>query len=405
MRKKDNSRTRGLKKCPHVRGWVHRLSIVTPKKPNSARRPVVKALLKRKIRPTRLTAHIPGIGHTLKKFGKILLRGRGPRDLPGVRYSLVRGVLDFLGLRNKRRRRSIYGAAQNDLSKIRAKRKYRVAIRKAENDRVHKEFLEKIIEQEPIIKNNFRFINNFLTEDAVYYTYVNKNFNFFKKKIEIKNFLVLTDKLLPIDKITFQEFLDFQKLTTIINFYTFFFFKNKLKLLLVLFFFKNFIFFKKNMSKMNINIALNNVNVLVKTYFNNKLYFIFYNYNQSLFYLQLDKYSQNFKKSFQHPERLLKCLLYQKKSFVDLKKKLNSRRNSFLTLRKVFRTNFNKNEIFFFYTYIHTVFKDFFFLKKFEKIAHNFFNKSLYKKKKINFFFFKNCILQKKILKKKIRFL
>ena len=98
QRKKDNARTRGLEQRPHARGWVNRVTIVTPRKPNSAKRPVVKVFLRR---GGRLTAHIPGIGHSLKKFSKILLRGRGPRDLPGVRYSGVRGVLDFLGLRKK----------------------------------------------------------------------------------------------------------------------------------------------------------------------------------------------------------------------------------------------------------------------------------------------------------------
>ena len=99
QRKKDNARTRGLEQRPHARGWVNRVTIVTPRKPNSAKRPVVKVFLRR---GGRLTAHIPGIGHSLKKFSKILLRGRGPRDLPGVRYSGVRGVLDFLGLKKKK---------------------------------------------------------------------------------------------------------------------------------------------------------------------------------------------------------------------------------------------------------------------------------------------------------------
>lgn len=98
-RKKDNARTRILKKNPQARGWVNRVTIVTPRKPNSAKRPVVKVFMKK---INRLTAHIPGIGHTLKKFSKILIRGRGPRDLPGVRYSGVRGVLDFIGLKRKK---------------------------------------------------------------------------------------------------------------------------------------------------------------------------------------------------------------------------------------------------------------------------------------------------------------
>jgi small subunit ribosomal protein S12 len=156
QRKKDNARTRILQKCPQARGWVNRLTIVTPRKPNSAKRPVIKVLLKRK---GRLTAHIPGIGHTLKKFSKILVRGRGPRDLPGVRYSGVRGVLDFIGLKKKKRRRSIYGAEQNNLSKVRARRKYRIAIRKAEHERVSKNINEKILVQESSINTGIYILN------------------------------------------------------------------------------------------------------------------------------------------------------------------------------------------------------------------------------------------------------
>ena len=142
-RKKDNRRTSILEKCPHTRGWVNRLTIVTPRKPNSAKRPVVKVLLRKM---GRLTAHLPGIGHTIRKYSKVLVRGRGPRDLPGVRYSCVRGVLDFIGLKKKKRRRSIYGAEQNNLSKIRARRKYRFSLRISTRDRLKKESNDKLIE-------------------------------------------------------------------------------------------------------------------------------------------------------------------------------------------------------------------------------------------------------------------
>ena len=99
QKKKDNKRTQYLRQCPQARGWVNRTTIVTPRKPNSAKRPVVKVFLRK---GGRLTAYIPGIGHTLKKFSKILVRGRGPRDLPAVRYSCVRGVQDFIGLEKKK---------------------------------------------------------------------------------------------------------------------------------------------------------------------------------------------------------------------------------------------------------------------------------------------------------------
>jgi small subunit ribosomal protein S12 len=109
---------------PQAAGYVYRLRIVTPRKPNSARRPAVKAVLNNGKWPV---VHIPGIGHNLRKHSDILIRGRGPRDLPGVRHSCLRGVYDFLGVKDKNRRRSIYGVSrpQHKINKIRKKfRKY-----------------------------------------------------------------------------------------------------------------------------------------------------------------------------------------------------------------------------------------------------------------------------------------
>jgi len=101
-----------LLKCPQVRGRVVRLKIVTPRKPNSARRPVVKSKL---VNKKRVTAHIPGIGHTLRRFSEVLIKGTGPRDLPGVNYRCCRGVYDLGGVLRRKRRRSIYGV--NNISK------------------------------------------------------------------------------------------------------------------------------------------------------------------------------------------------------------------------------------------------------------------------------------------------
>lgn len=109
LKKKHHSRTPALKKCPQAKGAVKRPRIVTPRKPNSARRPVAKVLLNNK---KRVTAHIPGIGHNIRSHSSVLVRGGGARDLPGVRYTCIRGVYDFIGLINKKRRRSIYGAKQ-----------------------------------------------------------------------------------------------------------------------------------------------------------------------------------------------------------------------------------------------------------------------------------------------------
>lgn len=109
LRKKRNrrrNRSAALVCCPQKQGSVIRPRIVTPKKPNSARRPVVKAKLSNK---KFVVSHIPGIGHNLRRHSNILVRGGGSRDLPGVRHTCVRGALDFLGVKDKTKRRSIYG--------------------------------------------------------------------------------------------------------------------------------------------------------------------------------------------------------------------------------------------------------------------------------------------------------
>jgi len=114
------SRSAGLKGSPQAAGNVFRARIVTPRKPNSARRPAVKVFLNN---GKQVVSHIPGMGHNLRRHSHVLIRGGGARDLPGVRHTCVRGVYDFLGVRNKRRRRSIYGVKrpQNLVNKIRKK--------------------------------------------------------------------------------------------------------------------------------------------------------------------------------------------------------------------------------------------------------------------------------------------
>lgn len=117
---KKRPRSAALLKCPQARGVVFRPRIVTPRKPNSARRPTVKIFLKNK---KHVVAHIPGIGHNLRRHSDVLVRGGGCRDLPGVRHTCIRGVYDFLGVKNKNRRRSIYGVKRPDhkITKIRKK--------------------------------------------------------------------------------------------------------------------------------------------------------------------------------------------------------------------------------------------------------------------------------------------
>lgn len=99
-----------LKVNPQRKTIVKAVRIQTPRKPNSARRPVVKLVLGRK----RYTvAHIPGQGHTLKRHSRVLICGGGARDLPGVYCEGIRGVFDLKGVLIKTKRRSIYGVKKN----------------------------------------------------------------------------------------------------------------------------------------------------------------------------------------------------------------------------------------------------------------------------------------------------
>ena len=111
-----------LNKGPQKKGVVLRLRICTPRKPNSARRPAVKLKLSTK---KRALAHIPGSGHNLRKFSKILVNGNGARDLPVVNYTCIRGVYDFTPLSNIKRRRSIYGLKLDPTLRTHIKRKLR----------------------------------------------------------------------------------------------------------------------------------------------------------------------------------------------------------------------------------------------------------------------------------------
>ena len=104
---------------PQKKGVVVRVRILTPRKPNSAKRPVIKVLLVNKYR---LTSHIPGIGHNLKKHSTVLIRGGGARDLPGVNYTTIRNVFDLAPVQNRKNRRSIYGI-QDDIRALKNKEK------------------------------------------------------------------------------------------------------------------------------------------------------------------------------------------------------------------------------------------------------------------------------------------
>jgi len=96
-----------LKNCPQKRGVCTRVYTATPKKPNSALRKVARVRLTNQIE---VTAYIPGIGHSLQEHSMVLIRGGRVKDLPGVRYHIVRGALDATGVQNRNQSRSKYGA-------------------------------------------------------------------------------------------------------------------------------------------------------------------------------------------------------------------------------------------------------------------------------------------------------
>ena len=95
-----------LDECPQKRGVCTRVYTTTPKKPNSALRKVARVRLTNGIE---VTAYIPGIGHNLQEHSVVLVRGGRVKDLPGVRYHLVRGTLDAAGVNNRNQSRSKYG--------------------------------------------------------------------------------------------------------------------------------------------------------------------------------------------------------------------------------------------------------------------------------------------------------
>ena len=101
------SRSPALQGAPFKRGVCLVVKTVTPKKPNSALRKVARVRMSNSIE---VTAYIPGVGHNLQEHSIVLVRGGRVKDLPGVRYHIVRGVLDAQGVADRRRSRSKYGA-------------------------------------------------------------------------------------------------------------------------------------------------------------------------------------------------------------------------------------------------------------------------------------------------------
>jgi small subunit ribosomal protein S12 len=104
---KVKTKSPALKSCPQKRGVCLRVYTTTPKKPNSALRKVARVRLTNGME---VTTYIPGVGHNLQEHSIVLVRGGRVKDLPGVRYHLVRGALDAVGVAGRKQSRSKYGA-------------------------------------------------------------------------------------------------------------------------------------------------------------------------------------------------------------------------------------------------------------------------------------------------------
>ena len=108
--KPAKGKTPALKGAPQRRGVCTRVYTATPKKPNSALRKVARVRLNSGIE---VTAYIPGEGHNLQEHSNVLVRGGRVKDLPGVRYKIIRGTLDSAGVKNRKQARSRYGAKKD----------------------------------------------------------------------------------------------------------------------------------------------------------------------------------------------------------------------------------------------------------------------------------------------------
>ena len=107
QKQKYKSKSPALANCPQRRGVCTRVYTATPKKPNSALRKVCRVKLTNGFE---VTSYIPGVGHNLQEHSVVLIRGGRVKDLPGVRYHVVRGTLDTQGVANRKQSRSKYGA-------------------------------------------------------------------------------------------------------------------------------------------------------------------------------------------------------------------------------------------------------------------------------------------------------
>jgi small subunit ribosomal protein S12 len=105
-KKQRTSKTPALENCPQKKGVIIKVLTRTPRKPNSAIRKISRLRLSNRLK---VVGYIPGEGHNLQEYSTVLLRGGRVKDLPGVKYHLVRGVYDFQALKNRKSARSKYG--------------------------------------------------------------------------------------------------------------------------------------------------------------------------------------------------------------------------------------------------------------------------------------------------------
>ena len=106
-RNRWKTKSPAMKECPQKRGVCTRVYTTTPKKPNSALRKVARVRLTNQME---VTSYIPGVGHNLQEHSVVMIRGGRVKDLPGVRYHIIRGTLDSVGVQGRRQGRSKYGA-------------------------------------------------------------------------------------------------------------------------------------------------------------------------------------------------------------------------------------------------------------------------------------------------------
>ncbi|BAO66383.1 30S ribosomal protein S12 [Candidatus Karelsulcia muelleri] len=111
---KNKSKSMALNNCPQRRGVCTRVYTTTPKKPNSAMRKVARVRL---TNGKEVNAYIPGEGHNLQEHSLVLIRGGRVKDLPGVRYHIIRGALDTAGVKDRKKARSKYGAKMTKVKK------------------------------------------------------------------------------------------------------------------------------------------------------------------------------------------------------------------------------------------------------------------------------------------------